>query len=145
MPNNSFGAHDAMFWSGPVQHVGIWARRLRRLGVIMLILAGFGACAWLGRAPLLRGAADLWIVVPPDVTQADAVAVLGGQLEVRPFAAADLYHRGVVKKILVSNNKVSRATLIGAVEGHTEANLRVLLKLDVPENAIETFGEGNSS
>jgi uncharacterized SAM-binding protein YcdF (DUF218 family) len=76
---------------------------------------------------------------------ADAVAVLGGQLEVRPFAAADLYHRGLVKKILVSSNAEGRAAAIGAVEGHTEANRRVLLKLGVPENAIETFGQTNNS
>jgi uncharacterized SAM-binding protein YcdF (DUF218 family) len=116
-----------------------------RLGVLLLVLTGVGAGAWLAREPLLRGAADLWIVMPRDVTQADAVAVLGGQLEVRPFAAADLYHRGLVKKVLVSSNKIDRAAVIGAIQGHTEANRRVLLKLGVPENAIQTFGEGNSS
>jgi uncharacterized SAM-binding protein YcdF (DUF218 family) len=121
-----------------------WTGRLRRLGIVVLVLAGIGAGAWLAREPLLRGAADLWIV-SDEVTQADAVAVLGGQIEVRPFAAADLYHRGLVKKVLVSNNQESRATVIGAVQGHTEANRRVLLKLGVPENAIETFGQANES
>jgi uncharacterized SAM-binding protein YcdF (DUF218 family) len=82
--------------------------------------------------------------VSDDVGQADAVAVLGGQIEVRPFAAADLYRKGLVKKILVSTNEEDRA-LIGAVQGHTDANRRVLLKLGVPENAIETFGQANKS
>jgi uncharacterized SAM-binding protein YcdF (DUF218 family) len=121
-----------------------WVRRLRRLGILVLVLAGLGAAAWLAREPLLRGAADFWIV-SEEVTQADVVAVLGGQIEVRPFAAADLYHRGLVKKVLVSNNQESRAAVIGAVQGHTEANRRVLLKLGVPENAIETFGQANQS
>jgi uncharacterized SAM-binding protein YcdF (DUF218 family) len=121
-----------------------WARRLRRLGVLFMVLAGLGAGAWLAREPLLRAAADLWIV-SDEVTQADAVAVLGGQIEVRPFAAADLYHRGLVKKVLVSSNQESRAAVIGAVQGHTEANRRVLLNLGVPENAIETFGQTNES
>src|SRR5262249_51093652 len=123
---------------------GALVGRLRRLGVLVLALACLGAGVWLAREPLLRGVADLWIV--SDVlTQADAVAVLGGQIEVRPFAAADLYHRGLVKKVLVSNNQESPAAVIGAVYGHTEANRRVLLKLGVPENAIEMFGRANKS
>jgi uncharacterized SAM-binding protein YcdF (DUF218 family) len=129
---------------GENARVATWGRRMRRLTLVLLVLVGLGACAWLAREPLLRGAADLWIV-SDDVMQADAVAVLGGQLEVRPFAAADLYHRGLVKKILVSSNAEDRAAAIGAVEGHTEANRRVLLKLGVPENAIETFGQTNKS
>src|SRR5262245_42137391 len=121
-----------------------WVGRLRRLGVLIMVLTGLGAGAWLAREPLLRGAADLWIV-SDEVTQADVVAVLGGQIEMRPFAAADLYSRGLVKKVLVSNNAEDRAAGIGAVQGHTEANRRVLLKLGVPENAIETFGQANKS
>jgi uncharacterized SAM-binding protein YcdF (DUF218 family) len=129
---------------GENRRVATWGRRIRRLALVVLVLVGLGACGWLAREPLLRGAADLWIV-SDDVMPADAVAVLGGQLEVRPFAAADIYHRGLVKKILVSNNAEDRAAAIGAVEGHTEANRRVLLKLGVPENAIETFGQTNNS
>ena len=121
-----------------------WVGRLRRLGVLVMVLTGLGAGAWLAREPLLRGAADLWIV-SDEVTQADVVAVLGGQIEMRPFAAANLYQRGLVKKVLVSNNAEDRAAVIGAVQGHTEANRRVLLKLGVPENAIETFGQANKS
>jgi uncharacterized SAM-binding protein YcdF (DUF218 family) len=121
-----------------------WVGRLRHLGAIVLVLACIGAGAWLAREPLLRGAADLWIV-SDEVTQADVVAVLGGNIEVRPFAAADLYRRGVVKKVLVSSNQEDRAAVIGAVQGHTEVNRRVLLKLGVPENAIETFGQANES
>jgi uncharacterized SAM-binding protein YcdF (DUF218 family) len=115
-----------------------------RLSVAMLVLFGLGECTWIARAPLLRGAADLW-VVSDAVTHADAVAVLGGGLEVRPFAAADLYRQGLVDKVLISNNGKDRAALIGAVQGHTDANQQVLLKLGVPESAIETFGLDNQN
>ena len=56
----------------------------------------------MARAPLLRGAATLW-AVSDDYTAADAVVVLGGGLESRPFAAADLYKRGLAKHVLVLN------------------------------------------
>jgi hypothetical protein len=88
-------------------------------------------CVWSGREPILRGAARLWIVSDP-VTQADAAVVLGGGLGSRPFAAAELYKLGLVKKVLISHVKEDRATDIGAVLGHTESNRQVLLKLGVP-------------
>ena len=116
--------------------VTAWAPRLV---VCVLLLVGLGACAWLARAPLLQGAADFWIV-SDEVTRADAVVVLGGQFNVRPLAAADLYHKGLVNRVLISNNEETRAATIGAIQGDTESNRRVLLKLGVPENAIETFG-----
>ena len=39
---------------------------------------------------------------PTLVTSADVVAILGGGLEVRPFAAAEFYNKGLVTKVLVS-------------------------------------------
>jgi len=117
---------------------------MRRLGIATLLLFSLAAGAWLAREPLLRGAADLWIV-SDEATHADAVVVLGGEIDIRPFAAAELYRIGLVDKVLVSNNREDRAASIGAVQGHTEANRQVLLKLGVPENAIETFGQANKN
>jgi uncharacterized SAM-binding protein YcdF (DUF218 family) len=122
----------------------VWLRRARRSIAAVLIVAGVAGLAWAGRAPLLRGAADLWIVSDP-LTPADVAAVLGGGLDVRPFAAAELYHKGLVKKVLVSQVGDARAVAIGAASGHTEANRQVLLKLGVPADAIETFGSSNKN
>ena len=65
----------------------------------------------------MRGAADLWIVSDP-VTRSDAVVVLGGQIEVRPFVAAELYKRGLVTKVLVSQVAETRSSKIGGIPGH---------------------------
>lgn len=110
----------------------------------MLVLAGLGGVAWLERVPLLRGVADLWIV-SDDLTQADAVVVLGGGVDDRPFAAAELYKKGFVNKVLVSQEADDRAAAIGAATGDTESNCQVLLKLGVPAAAIETFGRANKT
>ena len=93
---------------------------------------------------LLRGGANLWVVSDP-ITLADAVVVLGGGEDTRPFAAADLYSKGVVHKILVSQVENGRSVKIGAVPSHTDANVMVLRKLGVPDDAIELFGNGNKN
>jgi uncharacterized SAM-binding protein YcdF (DUF218 family) len=122
----------------------IWLRRARRSIAAVLIVTGIAGLAWAERALLLRGAADLWIVSDP-LTPADVAVVLGGGLDVRPFAAAELYHKGLVKKVLVSQVGEGRAVAIGAERGHTEVNRQVLLKLGVPADAIETFGSLNKN
>ncbi len=120
------------------------AHRLRRYLVVPLLLIALGVGAWIERVPLLRGAANLWVVSDP-ITPADAVVVLGGGVDVRPFAAADLYEKGLINKILVSRARDGRSVDIGAAPGHTEVNLSVLRKLGVPEGAIELFGDGSRS
>jgi hypothetical protein len=118
-------------------------RVLRRAPTIALLLVGLGAGAWLEREALLRELADLWIVSDP-VTRGDAVVVLGGGLEYRPFVAADLYQKGLVSKVLVSRvADNARLVKIGALPGHTELNRKVLLILGVPDAAIEMLGIKN--
>ncbi len=95
---------------------------------IALLLIGLGAGLWLERETLLQGLADLWIVSDP-VERADAVVVLGGGLKYRPPIAADLYKKGLVSKVLVSQLE--------------EPNRMALLKLGVPDTAIEVFGTDN--
>src|SRR5262249_46758125 len=89
-----------------------------RLLVTMLLLALAAGSIWLEREPLLRGAADLWIVSDRVSGHADAVAVLGGGLETRPLAAAELFKNGVVSKILVSQVAEGHLSKIGAVLSH---------------------------
>jgi uncharacterized SAM-binding protein YcdF (DUF218 family) len=123
---------------------GARATRLRRCFAIGLVLATLFAGAWIEREALLRGTADLWIVYDP-VTPADAVVVLGGGIDVRPFVAADLYAKGLVKKVLLSKVKEPPSVEIGAVTSDTEDERKILLKLGVSDSAIETFGNANKN
>jgi uncharacterized SAM-binding protein YcdF (DUF218 family) len=120
------------------------ATRLRGYLAIVLVLAISCASAWIEREALLRGTADLWIVSDP-ITRADAVVVLGGGIDVRPFVAAELFAKGLVKKVLLSEVEDGRSVGIGALAGHTELNRKVLLRLGVPDAAIETFGNANKN
>jgi uncharacterized SAM-binding protein YcdF (DUF218 family) len=99
---------------------------------VFVVVALLGSGAWVGRGSLLLAAADLWIVSDP-IGPADAVAVFGGGIQDRPFAAAQYYRQGLVKKVLVSNAG-------GVFIPYVAATERILLKLGVPASAIETFG-----
>ena len=110
-------------------------RALWRAATIITMLATVGISAWLGREPLLRGAASLWIVSDP-VTRADAIVVLSGNYYERPLVAADLYRRGFANKILVSQ-------AISPTD--SELSRTALLKSRVPPAAIEYFGNANSN
>jgi uncharacterized SAM-binding protein YcdF (DUF218 family) len=110
----------------------------------LLCLAALSSAAWFGRETLMRGAAELWIV-SDEVTPADAVAVLGGGLATRPFAAAQYYQQGLIKKILLSNVRLEKWQTLGGLDSHADMNRAVLLKLGVPETAIETFGTALSN
>jgi hypothetical protein len=112
------------------------------VALVLLVLAGLGS--WLYRVPLLQGAAIVWIV-SDDVGPADAVAVLGGGLEERPFAAADYYRRGLVPKVLLAAARTSPSVKLGISPSHVALNHAVLTKLGVPETALETFGHELSS
>jgi uncharacterized SAM-binding protein YcdF (DUF218 family) len=110
--------------------------------IILLLLTGLGVSTWLEREALLESSADLWIVSDP-VTRGDAVVVLGGGLDLRPFVAADFYLKGLAGRILVSQVAEGRSVSIGELPGHTELNKTILLNLGVPDSAIETFGTAN--
>jgi uncharacterized SAM-binding protein YcdF (DUF218 family) len=97
----------------------------RRLTAVLAVVTVLGTGVWVGRDWLLLSAADLWIVSDP-IGPADAVAVFGGGLGDRPFAAAQYYREGLVKRILIDLPD-------------SEA---VLLEVGIPSSAIETFGSG---
>ena len=104
------------------------------------VLVVLGTGAWVGCDWLLRSAADLWIVSDP-IGPADAVAVFGGGPADRPFAAAEYYRRGLVKKILVSNGRQSPAEKLDLRTSEVARTEGVLRELGVPASAIETFGD----
>jgi uncharacterized SAM-binding protein YcdF (DUF218 family) len=95
---------------------------------------------YVARYPLMSFAAKMWIV--DDVPgKADAVVVLGGGLDSRPSFAADLYHRGLVPLVLVSDVRDGPATVAGVLPRETTIAISLLEKEGVPASAIQTFGQ----
>jgi uncharacterized SAM-binding protein YcdF (DUF218 family) len=102
-------------------------------------MLALGAVGWGDHRPLLRSVADVW-VVSDQIAPADAVAVFGGGLDDRPFAAAAYYRQGLVTRVLISNVRKGPAENLGAVPSQVEVTREILRKLGVPNSAIETFG-----
>ncbi len=99
-----------------------------------------GLAGWIERQPLFAAAANAWIVSDPPIA-ADAAVVFGGNIEDRPFAAAEYYRAGLVKKVLVSNVRLGPAERLGVVKPEAETIRAILLQSGVAERDIEVFGD----
>ena len=113
---------------------------LRAALALLAAIIGLTLGGWFARVSVLRSAAELWIVSDRPLP-ADAAVVLGGGLEDRPFAAAEYYRRGLVKKILVSNVRLGPAERLGVVKPEAETIRAILLQSGVAERDIEVFGD----
>lgn len=102
------------------------------------------ASCWFFRAPLLTGIANAWIVNDP-LSHADAIVVLGGGVQTRPFEAARLYHGGYAPKILIDSPLLRPTDEIGLTPRDTDVTKQILLKQGIPEAAIWEFGKNVSS
>src|ERR1700749_1602155 len=116
-------------------HIQPPSKRWRRVTIGLAIVALVGGAAWLEHRPMLRHIAGWW-AVSDALARADAIVVLGGDIDVRPFAAAALYKQGYAAKILLSNIQSGKAERLGLIPSSTELNRDVLQKLGVPEAAI---------
>ena len=114
-----------------------WAGKV--ILAVSLLMAALGALMWFNHEALLRYAAEQW-VVSDDIHPADAVVVLGGGINTRPFAAAEDYRKGLTRKILVTNVRPSRVETLGVLPSHGAISRGVLTILGVPEADIETLG-----
>lgn len=109
--------------------------RLKFIGVSFGLLILLSGLSWWQRAPLLKGVANLWIVSEEPVP-ADAIVILGGGLELRTQKAANLYHAGLAKKILVMQPERTKVNKLGLIVDQAALTVQLLELENVPENAI---------
>lgn len=119
-------------------------KRLWQVLVGLCILYTLVTGAYTFRASLLRGSAKAWIVSNP-CTNADAIVVLGGGLEYRTFAAAELYRAGVAPKILIAQPQPWPTEQMGLRLPESVLARYVLLSNGVPASAIEMMGTNVTS
>lgn len=97
-------------------------------GVVLLLL-------FLVHVPLLTAVAG-FLSIDDRLRPAGLIYVLGGEIDTRPFLAADLYRRGLAPRVVLARVADSRATQLGVMPNQTDATVRLLVRLGVPEHAI---------
>ena len=107
----------------------------KRLFFAFLLIGTLIVTAFIFREPLLAAAARAWIISDP-LTHADAIVVLGGGPETRPYEAARLFHLGAAPKILLMNPRPTPSSELGLTPTDADLARKVLLKKQVPANAI---------
>lgn len=110
-------------------------RRLKFAAVSFGLMALLLSLAWWQRAPLLKGAARLWIVSETPAP-ADAIVILGGGLELRTLKAAELYHTGFANRVLVMQPERTEINTLGLIVDQADLTVRLLKLKNVPESAI---------
>jgi uncharacterized SAM-binding protein YcdF (DUF218 family) len=118
--------------------------RRRRYFAGPLIALALLLLGWHFRAPLLAGMANAWIVNDP-TSPCDAIVVLGGGMQTRPFEAARLYREGYAPRVLVASPERKPTDELGITAGDTETTRQILLERGVPEQSIIPFGNEVSS
>lgn len=119
-------------------------RFFRRLVWVLVIAACLVVVAYVFRAPLFTGLAEAWVINQP-VSKADAIVILGGGLEDRPFAAAKLFHEEMAPRILYMNVRLNPAEEMGIIPSEKEQTRRILLSNGVPETALVLLGANVAS
>ena len=121
--------------------MSLWLRRCVACALIAFLVF---ALVWHFRAPLLTAIANAWIV-NDEPSHCDAIVVLGGGMQTRPFEAARLYRNGYAPRVLVASPEQKPTDKLGITASDTEITRQILLEQDVPAQSIVPFGNEVSS
>lgn len=113
-------------------------RRGRRWLIALASIAAACVLLWLLRAQLLTASARYLSVHDP-LRRADAIFVFGGDPDIRPYAAAELYRRGWAPRVLVPAMETGRLASAGLMPSQTQLFLRVLKMEGVPDSAVQVL------
>jgi uncharacterized SAM-binding protein YcdF (DUF218 family) len=110
-------------------------RGLKILILLVIILAAIGLPVYVYRFQLLSELARL-LIVNDSLQPADIIFVLNGDVNSRPFLAAQLFKQALAPRIVISQVEDSPAVSIGLYPNETDVAVQVMQKLDVPAEAI---------
>ncbi len=112
---------------------------LRRLS-LLLALAGLGwLLLWPGAGTVMLISLGALLDASESPQAADAIVVLGGDAETRPFTAADLYRAGWAPHVLVFRHAPDAAVAWGVEQTEDDLYRTVLMAEGVPATALHTL------
>ena len=116
-------------FSGKKQHT---LRAILVAGALFLLLF---ILVFAFRAQILTGVAD-YLIIEDSLQPADAIVLLNGDYDTRPFRAGDLYLQGLAPKIIIARAENTPAVDLGLVPNDTDISVGVMQKLGVPPEKI---------
>jgi uncharacterized SAM-binding protein YcdF (DUF218 family) len=119
---------------GPSQRWLRWVIRLTFVAALVLTIRAL-------KAPILFAAASFWMVADRPLEKADAIVVLGGGAQNRPFEAARLYHRGMAPLILVPDVRWRPTDQMELTIPESRMIRKILSRLGVPDVAVVAIGD----
>ncbi len=125
---------------------GRWPRRVVLWSCVLAAFFCFllSVFCFVFRSPLLRFAANVWLVNDAPA-KADAIVLLGGGIDFRPYGAAQLYRQGLAQRILIMNSEIKSTDRDELTIPWQEMAQRVLRRHGVPASAIEVAGTNLTS
>lgn len=111
--------------------------------LIGLILVGL--LAYIFRFQILTGLATV-LIVDDELQPADIIFLLAGEVESRPFYAAELFKQGLAPQIVMCQEEESPAVEIGLYPRGTDVAIEILKELGVPAENIKLIAfEGGTT
>jgi uncharacterized SAM-binding protein YcdF (DUF218 family) len=107
-------------------------RNILAAGVLLLLLV---LLAFTFRSQILTGIAD-YLVIKDKLQPADAIVLLNGDFETRPFRAGELYMQGLAPVIVIARAENTPVVDLGLIPNDTDISVTVMRKLGVPPEKI---------
>lgn len=104
------------------------------MAALGLVLAA-GLLGYAFHVQILTGLAR-WLIVDDALQPADLIYLLNGEVETRPFHAAQLFEQGLAASIVTPREEDSPPVQLGLYPNGTEVSVRVLQELGVPAEQI---------
>jgi uncharacterized SAM-binding protein YcdF (DUF218 family) len=96
------------------------------------------------RFQILMAAGRAWLV-PNTASNADAIYILGGNLDTRPFKSAAFFQEKLAPLVLIPTVEASPAEALGVTVSQAAAAQEILVKQNVPSAAIQLIPANVSS
>jgi len=101
-------------------------------GAILLLVP---LLAFVFRASILTGVAEI-LIVNDAPHPADAIFLLNGDFNTRPFRAGDLYKQGLAPVVVIARTEDSAAVKLGLIPNETDISVSILKRAGVPSDKI---------
>jgi uncharacterized SAM-binding protein YcdF (DUF218 family) len=107
-------------------------RNILAAGALLLLLI---LLAYAFHPAILTGIADA-LIIQDELQPADAIVLLNGDYDTRPFRAGELYKQGLAPVILVARAENDPVVDLGLTPNETDVSVGVMEKLGVPREKI---------